>query len=515
MEGQTTTLAEALQEVQRLIRMGDYRHAGGLTYQLVEQAPDNPPVLALHGTVLARLGRYDEAVPFIERALDAQPEPTVAIRLTNELAQLRMNQGRTDDAIAVLDRGLESNPDAPFLIGTKTEAMLFLGRRDEAEKFLSAAIERGVTHISVAMALARLRLTGGDPKDAIDALTPFVEQPGLAASQLAMALGRLGELHDRAGNYEQAFACHRRAANLIPAEFDTAAHSRAVSTIIQNWTPANVAKVKRPDDTSTAPVFIVGMPRSGTSLVEQILSCHPDVFACGELDTMFFIARKILGGTADTFRPLVEKPTAIKGKQLEVAAQVYEQKLTRTIEREARNRGQEPPAHLPKRVTDKQPLNFYNLGPIALMFPEAHVIHCVRDPRDTCLSCYFSQFTNYHPYAYDLENLAAYYRDYDRLMKHWTSALTKAPINLKLTELRYESLVADQEGETRRLLEFLGLPWDDACLRHHESDRVTRTLSNDQVRKPVYAGSVGRYKHYAKHIKSLTDALGDLLPDAG
>ncbi len=514
MEGQSVTIAEALQDVQRLIRMGDYRHAGGLTYQLIQQAPDHPPVIAMHGIVLSRLGRYDEGAKMLERALESGPESALRISLTNELAQLRINQGRHDDALETLDKGLESNPDAPFLIGTKAEALMYAGRRDEAGALLADAAARGVNHISPAMALARLRLREGDPKEAIDALSPFVEQPGMSASQLAQALGRLGDLHDRAGDYDKAFACHRRAANLIPVEFDAPAHAKLVDNVIKNWTPGAIAKVKRPEGTSTAPVFIVGMPRSGTSLVEQILACHPDVYACGELDTVFFIARKVMGAASDTLRPVVQNPTALKGKQLEVAAQMYEQKLTRVIERESRDNAQEPPPALPMRVTDKQPLNFYNLGAIALMFPEAHVVHCVRDPRDTCLSCYFSQFANYHPYSYDLENLAAYYRDYHRLMAHWSGALTQAPTNLRLTELRYESLVADQEGETRRLLEFLGLPWDDACLRYHESGRVTRTLSNDQVRDPIYAGSVGRYKNYTKHIKPLTDALGDLAPGA-
>ncbi len=510
MEGQSVTLADALQDVQRLIRTGDYRHAGGITYQLIQQAPDHPPVIAVHGIVLARLGRYDEGAKHLERALDAGPESALRVRLTNELAQLRINQGRHDDALAILDKGLEADPDAPFLIGTRAEALIYAGRRDEAEALLNAAADRGIKHISPAMALARLRLSGGDTKDAIDTLTPFVEAPGMSASQLAQALGRLGDLHDRAGDYEKSFTCHRRAANLVPIQFNAAAHARTIDNVIKNWTPANIAKVKRPEGTSGAPVFIVGMPRSGTSLVEQILACHPDVYACGELDTIFLIARKALGASADTLRPIVENPTTLKGKQLEVAAQMYEQKLTRTIEHEARDDASQPPASLPARVTDKQPLNFYSLGAIALMFPDAHVIHCTRDPRDTCLSCYFSQFTSFHPYAYDLENLASFYRDYDRLMAHWKSVLTAAPTNLKLTDLRYESLVADQDGETRRLLEFLGLDWSEACLRFHESGRVTRTLSNDQVRQPIYAGSVGRHTHYTKHIKPLTDALGDL-----
>ncbi|MFI4898146.1 MAG: sulfotransferase [Phycisphaerales bacterium JB059] len=509
MEGQQTTLAEALNEAQRLIRMGNIRAAAGLTTQLYDQAPDHPPIQAIHGIACSRLGHYNRAAPLLESAIEAGPEGPMLVRLTNELAQVRINQGRLNDALEALDRGLEVEPDAGFLLGTKAEALLYAGRRDEAEKLIKDATARGVEHISLAMALGRLRRHHGDPADAIEALTPYVEMEGMTGAQRAQALGRLGDLLDRAGKYDDAWACYRRAANFAWTEYDPAAHARVVDAIIANWTPQAMNKLKRPEGTSTAPVFIVGMPRSGTSLVEQILACHPDVFACGELDTLAFIAKKALGAESTLFRPTIERPITIKGKQLEVAAKLYENKLRIEMERDAEDRGLPAPKTLAKRITDKQPLNFYYLGAAALMFPEAHFIHCVRDPRDTCLSCYFSQFATAHPYANDLETLGAFCRDERRLMDHWKKTLPE--IGARVTEVRYEDMVADQDAQTRKLLDFLGLDFNDACLRYHESDRVTRTLSNDQVRQPIYASSVGRYKNYASHIKALTDALADAL----
>ena len=510
MEAQQTTLVEALNEAQRLIRMGNIRAAGGLTTQLYDQFPDHPPVQAMHGIALSRLGQYKKAAPLLQKAIDAGPEGAMLVRLTNELAQVRINQGRLGEALEALDKGLETEPDAGFLLGTKAEALLYAGRRDEAEALLKDAKARHIEHISLAMALGRLRRHQGDPSDAIEQLTPYVEMEGMTGAQRAQALGRLGDLLDRAGKYDEAWSCYRRAANFAWGEFDPALHARITDAIINNWTAQAMRKLKRPEGTSDAPVFIVGMPRSGTSLVEQILACHPDVFACGELDTLAFIARKALGAETKTFRPTLERPNTIKGKQLEIAAQMYENKLRLELERDAEDRGVEAPKGLAKRMTDKQPLNFYYLGAAALMFPSAHIIHCVRDPRDTCLSCYFSQFVTNHPYANDLETLASFCRDERRLMDHWKRVLPE--LGVKITEVRYEDMVRDQDAQTRTMLDFLGLEFNEACLRYHESDRVTRTLSNDQVRQPIYASSVGRYKNYAKHIKALTDALGDLAP---
>ncbi len=513
MEGQQTTLIEALNEAQRLIRMGDIRAAGGITSQLYQQAPDHPPVQAMHGIVLSRLGNYKKAAPLLEQAIEAGPEGAMLVRLTNELAQVQINEGRIAEALETLDRGLETEPDAGFLLGTKTEALLYAGRRDEAEALLADAKARSIEHISLAMAHGRLRRHQGDPSDAIEALRPYIDMQGMTGAQRAQALGRLGDLLDRAGNYDEAWDCYRRAANFAWGEFDPAVHARVTDAIIKNWSAQAMSKIKRPTDSSSAPVFIVGMPRSGTSLVEQILACHPDVFACGELDTMGYIARKALAADSVIFRPTIDRPNALKGKQLELAAKMYENKLRLELDRDAEARGTDAPPSLPLRMTDKQPLNFYYVGVIALMFPGAHIIHCVRDPRDTCLSCYFSQFVANHPYSYDLENLASVCRDERRMMDHWKRTLPE--LGVKITEVHYESLVSDQEAQTRELLGFLGLDWDDACLRYHESGRVTRTLSNDQVRQPIYTSSVARHKNYSAHTRMLIEALGELVPGEG
>jgi len=156
-------------------------------------------------------------------------------------------------------------------------------------------------------------------------------------------------------------------------------------------------------------------------------------------------------------------------------------------------------------ISNKMPANFQHLGLIALLFPEARIIHCMRDPLDTCLSCFFQQFAEGQYFTYDLESLGGYYRQYLRLMQHWRRVL----LDTDMLEVRYEDLVADQEGVSRKMVEFCELQWDERCLRFHETRRLTATASYDQVRQPMYNRSVERWRHYERHLEPLRRALDE------
>jgi hypothetical protein len=233
------------------------------------------------------------------------------------------------------------------------------------------------------------------------------------------------------------------------------------------------------------------MPRSGTSLVEQILASHPDVHAQGELDDIGLIFES-LPAAVGIDSPVVQCLDSLTGDMLDGLARRY-------LDRIAGNAGKA------RRVTDKMPHNFLYLGLIDLLFPRARVLHCVRDPLDTCVSCYVQQLGEFHAYAGDLANLGRYYRQYRHLMAHWKSAL-----RLPMLEVCYEDLVADQRAVTESMLEFCGLGWDDRVLRFYESGRLTVTQSYQQVRRPMYQSSVGRWKNYNKFLGPLKEALGDI-----
>jgi hypothetical protein len=234
------------------------------------------------------------------------------------------------------------------------------------------------------------------------------------------------------------------------------------------------------------------MPRSGTTLVEQILASHPEGAGAGELPDVI--------GMATGLPRVLGVPEAYP----ECVADLDRAALDRLAEGYLKRvQGRFPDA---RRVVDKMPQNFLHLGLIALLFPKARVVHCVRDPLDTCLSCYTTAFAVPHDYARDLGHLGRYYRAYARLMQHWRRVFEA--LDRPLLELPYEDVVADLEGRTRTLLAFVGLPWDERCLRFHETRRDVGTASYDQVRRPIYNTSIGRWKRFERHLGPLKAALG-------
>jgi hypothetical protein len=271
------------------------------------------------------------------------------------------------------------------------------------------------------------------------------------------------------------------------AAFDAAAHRRRVDWLIRTFTPEFFRQVEGVGLDPETPVFIVGMPRSGTTLVEQILSRHPQVFGAGELRDVDRLAEALtapveaVGGDSNVLAALARQ----KGRDL---AERHLHRLTRL-------------GGAALRVIDKLPINFLHLGLIATLFPRARVLHCRRDRLDTCLSCYVQYFHALN-FTWDLEDLGKYHREYERLMAHWRTALP-----LRLLDVSYEELVSDQEAVSHRMIAFCGLDWDERCLAFHENPRPVHTMSMLQVRRPMYASSVGRWRRYEKQLEPLRKAL--------
>ena len=242
---------------------------------------------------------------------------------------------------------------------------------------------------------------------------------------------------------------------------------------------------------SEVPVFIVGMPRSGTSLIEQILASHPQAAGAGELPEVPRFAdamRGVLGAEIGYPQCAAE----LDAGSIESFAQSYLQRLRETDSNAV-------------RVSDKMPANCWHLGLIAVALPNARVIHCQRDPMDTALSIFFRRFTRGHPYAYALADIAAELRGYESMMAHWREQLP-----LRMLELSYEDLVDNLESGTRALLDFLDLPFDERCLRFHDTERLVHTASAWQVRQPLYSSAVGRWRHYAEQLEPLRRALAQV-----
>jgi Sulfotransferase family len=250
-------------------------------------------------------------------------------------------------------------------------------------------------------------------------------------------------------------------------------------------------------DPSNLPIFVLGMPRSGTTLVEQIVASHPKVFGAGELTDLGAVTETVRGADGAQL-PYPEFVPSLEAPHLGAIAQQYLARL-RAISPDA------------ERITDKMPSNFFFIGLIHLVLPNAPIIHVKRDPVDTCISCFSKLFSGSQDHTYDLAELGRYYVKYIELMEHWRAVLPAG----RVLDVQYEDLIADFETQARRIVEYCGLEWHANCLAFHKTERPVRTASATQVRKPIYKTSIGRWRVYGEHIGPLLKALGPLAPDLG
>jgi len=446
----------------------------------VELQPSLESALIQLAAALLQQGRESEAL-VVFRKLSRKAEDPVARRLYS--AQALAMQGEPDEAEKELRRLLALAPQTAKARAFLGELLSIRGMFDEAADHLTQAIE-GFPPAFKKLSVVK-RFTETD-RPLVDRMRSLAERPGLDVVARASVHFGLGKAFDDLGDYAEAMRQYEAANQLrAPERPDRAALVARYDGIIAAYSAEAIAGA-RPSLAGPArsgddlPVLIVGMPRSGTTLVEQILSSHPAVAAGGELP---FWAQPDPGWqTSGTGSPEAGK--------LSKAAEDYRAELRRI-----------GPGAL--RVTDKRPTNFERLGLIRLALPGARIIHCRRNPIDTCLSIFFANFAAGHQFAWDRGDLAFYYRQYERLMEHWRRAL---PTD-HFTEVQYETLIADREAETRRLIAFCGLDWDEACLTPERNPRAVMTESLWQARQPVYTTSVERWRRYEPWLGELRTLL--------
>lgn len=427
-----------------------------------------------------RLGRPDAALAAYQRALDLGVEGPEEVRL-NRAVILSDDLRRPDAAERELDAALGLNP-------RYVPALLNLGNlhEDRGRRAEAAAAYRRALELDPRCWLALARLAGlSRPQGPDDALLGRL-RAGLAdpsaSAQDRLDLGfALGRALDACGAWDAAFAACAEANALArraggpSAAYDRAAHEARIDRLIARFTPERLAALR--SDRPEAPVFICGMFRSGSTLAEQILAAHPAVTAGGELEILPRLA--------------AQAPDALDAAAVAGLARDYAAAVARLF----------PGADL---VTDKRPDNFLHLGLAKAMFPRARIVHTRRAPLDNVLSVFFLQLDPHMSYAHDLADIAHYYRQQERLMAHWKSLFPD-----DLFQLDYDRLTADPEPEARRLLAFLGLPWDDRVLRFHELDNAVRTASVWQVREPLHRRASGRWRNYAAWLGPAREALGE------
>ena len=459
----------------------------GYFEKAVAAHPKDPVFRNNLGNALLRQGEVEEAISHLEKVI--RKHPHFFESLCN-LGKAYRALGNAEKAEPVLRRALSIKPGDPTALLILAETLMTLGRSDEAYQHYCSVLESKTASASAlyGMAMSRKNRPDNNCKEllqaAIDAATSEVDLERLHHA-MAKTLIDLGEYSDAFKHLLEGKAQHKTAFNL-PLQLKRSENLKST------FTPTLFHNKRGYGDPSEKPVFIVGMPRSGTSLAEQILASHPQVCGAGELTHIHRLANDLLFSFGDLtdFQSKVRELTSNEAHQL---AADYLSRL-------------EIHSKTATRITDKMPHNFKLLGFIAILFPNAKIVHCRRDPMDNCVSLFVNLLNEQHSYSRDLATLGRYYRDYVELMQYWKSVLPIA-----ILDLQYESLVQNQEQESRRLVDFVGLPWDPACLAFQETKRTVRTISRWQVRQPMYATSVNRWKHFEHHLGPLRDALGNLV----
>lgn len=444
---------------------------------------DHPVALAAHALVFTKLERLADALTSAERAVRFAPDNTEA---QYALGYVLQALGRPQEALAAYER-------AATRPGTKAEdalvarAVLFMeqGRKTEAEEAFERALARFPQSVNAWYSWADLKkFRPGDPL--IPRMQALFDRGEDLLPQARMALHfALGKAYLDAGDSVQAFWHLDRgnAQKRATFTYDAAATSRFMADIAEVFSRDLFVRHQGAGVESSLPVFVVGMPRSGTTLTEQILASHHAVCGAGELSHLQWV----VAGIANYPH---EVRTAAAGA-LRAWGETYLKRIT-------------PLAQGVRFVVDKMPANFLHAGLIHLALPQARIIHCRRNAVDTCLSCYSKLFSGDQRFAYNQEELGRFYRDYERLVDHWRAVLPST----HFLEVDYEAIIEDLEGEARRMLSFLGLDWDPACLEFHKTERAVRTASVNQVREPIYKTSAGRWRAHAPQLRPLLAVLG-------
>jgi len=438
-------------------------------------------------SLLFKSKRYSEALTEYEQCLAIEPESVAALSAIG-ITHLRMKDG--ESALEFLKQAVDKDPEDPTAVAGLARASMLQGRYDDAHTLIKPFLDNNNVNPTMLEVLCDIAPHLGLNEQTTRVMKSWFETRQERSDTATGLRFCYASLLDRNRQYDEAFENYALANTLKQRRFDRQSHADYIDRIITVFDCSFLETAPRSTTNTGSLVFVVGMPRSGTTLIESIIASHPQGRGAGEVT---FIP-KTLGLPPDflgTHQPYPECARELQTDALDEFARQYKAHVGVTD------------ADRDIRVADKLPDNFLRLGFISMAFPGAKIVHCIRHPIDTCLSCYFQNFISL-PYTSDLDNLVFYYQQYKRLMAHWESTL-----QMPILHLRYEDLVAQPDVHARKLIEFCDLPWDERCLSFPGQDRFVYTASSGQVRRSIYTDSVGRWEHYREHIGPLIRGLGD------
>jgi tetratricopeptide (TPR) repeat protein len=454
-----------------------------------QQTTSYPPQL-LHdyhdlSLALLEIGCFKAAAQGFRKVLEYKPDLGLAI---SNLGVAHERMGNEKDALECYIRAASYVPDNLTILLNAASRLAVLGSKDEAKKYLESAIRINPCHAAAHHSLSCIKkYTKDDPYRGM--IEQALREPSLTIDDRIHLYFSLGKAWDDAGEYEKAFLAFKRGNRLKRSTFIHEDYQfwQYNEEVMQHF--KYDATSAAPSMKETTPIFIIGMPRSGTTLVEQILASHSAVHGGGELPYFFEMLQTAGKTDKNSFDYAYWLHQAGESDFARIGNGYLEKLKTLAPDTAF--------------LTDKMPWNFIYTGFIRKAIPNAKIIHVIREPRDICLSIYTMLFTYPTPFAYTQEEIARYYNFHRHLMNQWKKTLPAGSV----FEVRYEDIVSDVKGQTRRLLEYCGLPWEDNCLNFYENDRPVRTASRIQVRQPIYPTSVGKWKNYEPFLEPLTRTL--------
>jgi len=467
-----------------------YSGAEVLLQKAVELAPGFSRAWAdLCGTQLEQ-EKYDDAIKSAKQLIKLKPRsPDGYIGLASATAA----SGNHIDAVQSFEKALEIAPNHVGAMCGKGNVLRTIGDQDGAIAAYRGSIKANPLHTEAYWSLANLKTFRFEDQEVDDMLTLVGDERILSEGKVQLN-NALGLEFEARNEYSQAFEFIDRS-NVLRREaevYDRVENEERTGLSIEAFSPKFIDSNAGHGDPDPAPIFIVGLPRSGSTLLEQILSSHSRVDGTHELPDIGIIVR--------SNRKLTMPPARYPSSVASIDADEFNRLGSEYIERTRRHRGDRP------FFTDKNPNNFVHVGLLHLILPNAKIINARRHPLDSCFGSYKQLFAKGNPYAYDLVELGEYYLQYQRLMDHWHEVLPG-----KVLDVQYEEVVADLAGQVRRILEYCELEWDESCLRFHETSRSVKSASSEQVRRPIYSSAVNTWRHYEPHLGALIEVLEPLL----
>jgi tetratricopeptide (TPR) repeat protein len=471
------------------IRLGQFEDAQKLLERCLELAPDFHLARNDYANVLTKRQQYEAAMVQLDRLLEIEPDNPNHMLLK---ASVLVHIAEFGQAIEIYDRVLEEFPKQPRSHLSKGHALKTLGRNAEGIEAYRTAIKQQPTLGEAFWSLANLK-TFRFEEDEISAMRKQVKDGTKNAHDyyhLCFALGKA--LEDRE-EYDESFACYRRgnAVRRKTVHWDRDEHRANIQRLIDFFDKRFFADRRGQGVANADPIFIVGLPRAGSTLLEQILASHSQVEGTMELPDIISIARRLSG----------KNKNSDESRYPEILGELSPQQLTELGD-EYMKRTKIQRSGAPYFI-DKMPNNFSHIGLIQLILPNAKIIDARRHPLACCFSGFKQLFAQGQNFTYDLVDIGRYYRDYVELMDHWNRVLPG-----RVLRMQYETVVSETEAEVGRLLAYCGLPFEESCLRFYETERAVRTASSEQVRQPIYRAAVEQWRHYRAHLDPLVEALG-------